>query len=150
KTVKRVKEDILKRYQILKTVCPYTSNIFAWHNPVQGVDIERYVNFEVEGMINASWVRGYAYISDSNMRYDYDELLAFVDGRLSKLHLLLHPVYWIPEVGTVVGNMKAALTELITLQFAQLKNRTWIEHYQERMGDKPISFRSLLEFLHDQ
>jgi hypothetical protein len=145
----RITKDIMRRYQILKTIYPYLANVFVWHNFIEGISLSKYAAFQVGSLFNSHSLKHFRYISDSNMRYSYNELIDFVNGEIPKIHLLLHPLNWVPEAGTAIGNLKEVFAELIIRRFKSLlRNRVWKEYYGKRMGGA-TSLESILNLLRD-
>lgn len=62
---------------------------FAFHNPTEGFDAPMYA-----GLVNASRLPGYEYVSDSNGFWRYGTPL---DLEGPRLQVLTHPEWWTPE-----------------------------------------------------
>ena len=73
---------------------------FSFHNPDTGGGWMTFEDFNVSGMINtySKFLKdNFTYCSDSNGYWRYKRLECVLKGNDKKLHILLHPEWWVPN-----------------------------------------------------
>ncbi|RME32119.1 hypothetical protein D6789_00575 [Candidatus Woesearchaeota archaeon] len=111
--------DDVKR---LQAVLPHTpiDPVISIHSPSAHPSVfKRFKQLRIEGFKNAygpEFTEAIKYISDSNLRYTFEELVAHIRAGHARIQLLLHPFQWLAEEKTmpdvILTTMQHILTEL--------------------------------------
>lgn len=108
---KKISED----FDILKKCLSSAEPLVSWHNPTAGlIGKERlYFNSFIINAYDTKFIKEYFYISDSNYRHTFSQLIQLLkDNSGLPLHLLIHPFIWTLN--------KEAIEEALTAIFIKL------------------------------
>lgn len=104
-------EVFLKNEQeLLEKICECKVNAFSFHNPTHE-ELKKYQSTYYASMVNtyaASIKERYEYCSDSNGYWRFQRLEEFLMEREGNIQVLLHPVWWTPEVLSPFDRIKRA------------------------------------------
>lgn len=112
RTAEEIGQDIVREMQVMKAFFPYIQPVFLWHNLPSNNLLS---NIEVPGMVNAygtKFTHEMHYISDSVTRHTPEEFISVL-GTRRLIHMLLHPLIWMSEKGSMVAMISHALTKII-------------------------------------
>jgi len=85
--------------KILEDLFETDVSVFSFHNPDAGnwISFDDYKACEMVNTYSKKINESYYYCSDSNGYWRYNRLLDVINSKEDKLHILTHPVWWVPE-----------------------------------------------------
>ncbi len=94
---------------ILRTFFDCSVGAVSFHQPATEV-INNKVRIRQVNAYDKSDMEGYLYVSDSNMSWRGENPLQVIKGaNHEKIHLLIHPIWWVGEGNTTVEKWNAAI-----------------------------------------
>lgn len=92
-----IEQWILFEVGVLRMLINAPVNAFSFHQPTREIIGKK---IEIEGLINTyhpDHLNGFQYLSDSNRIWQNKSPFALMESGVEKIHLLLHPVWWMCE-----------------------------------------------------
>ncbi len=121
-------ELVERDFETARRLVPDLQPVFAWHNPSLLMSDEG-LDQEIPGFVNAYGRIGggnVRYVSDSNLRYTREQLLALVAGGETPLQLALAPMQWLPGAPDMPGILAHTLSRKVRdLEVEFLRNHVY-------------------------
>jgi hypothetical protein len=108
---------VRREFEIARSIVPSMEPLFSWHNPSGEPGLlERCLDLEIPGMSNLygrRFCREMPYRSDSNRRHTYAEWESIARAGHPHLHLLFHPLIWIPRGADMMEAFALTIAETV-------------------------------------
>src|SRR2546426_7623180 len=136
-------EHLRSDFSAAHAIFPGLRPVFSWHNPAIEVLEAHRERSQIGSLLNvysSRFTTDVAYHADSNMRYTVDELIRFVTDGPQRVHLLLHPVYWMGGGENVADALARVLIYGVREQEEQLlDNATYRECFPQGMPERLLT-----------
>lgn len=132
---KNTRDWILYEAEVLSSSLNAKVNAVSFHQPSQEVLEDRVDTGRLVNTYSRAHLQGFDYVSDSNRNWrTATPLEIFRQHRVAKLHLLIHPMWWVHEQpstadvwdSVLLGNFARSQNQLVNTERAYGPSRTFI------------------------